>query len=156
MRSRIESFQQTMTIKLRQLVWFLVSLDAFTDVCKQDEVEFLKPVEPGKDASGKMLPDQVTVFSKQTKRTFRTAVSSKMSKVTKRATKIRNRMRRLFKGSHQLEEVDIMQMERRIGVFLNRHGDSVQTYKSVLKCTSAGVQEDMKTGMNEVWSCVIR
>ncbi|CAE6442630.1 unnamed protein product [Rhizoctonia solani] len=140
MRARMESFEQAMTIKLREL----------------DEHEFLKPTQPGTDPSGKLLPDQATVFSKQTKRTFGTAVSSKISKVTKRATKIRNRMRRLFKGSHQLESVDIMQMERRIGVFLNRHGDNVQTYKPWLKCTSEGVQKDMKNGMNEIWACVIR
>ncbi|KDN43389.1 hypothetical protein RSAG8_06173, partial [Rhizoctonia solani AG-8 WAC10335] len=140
MRARMESFEQAMTIKLREL----------------DEHEFLKPTQPGTDPSGKLLPDQATVFSKQTKRTFGTAVSSKMSKVTKRATKIRNRMRRLFKGSHQLESVDIMQMERRIGVFLYRHGDNVQTYKPWLKCTSEGVQKDMKNGMNEIWACVIR
>ncbi|CAE6470766.1 hypothetical protein ACGC1H_003947 [Rhizoctonia solani] len=140
MRARMESFEQAITIKLREL----------------DEHEFLKPTQPGTDSSGKKLPDQITVISKQTKRTFGTAVSSKMSRVTKRAAKIKNRMRRLFKGSHQLEEVNIMQMERRIGVFLSRHGDNVQTYKPWLKCTSAGVQEDMKRGMDEIWSRVIR
>ncbi|CAE6531674.1 unnamed protein product [Rhizoctonia solani] len=134
MRARMESFEQAMIIKLRGL----------------DEHEFLKPMEAGTDPSGKLLPDQITVVSKQTKKTFKT----ELTKVTKRAAKIRNRVRHLFKSSPQLESVGVMEMERRIGLFLRRHGDNVQTYKSVLKCTSAEVQEDMKRRMDEIWARV--
>ncbi|CAE6488039.1 unnamed protein product [Rhizoctonia solani] len=132
MQTRVESFEQAMTIRLRGL----------------DENKFLEPTETAEEnaePSGSVMSlERRSVFSGKT---FGTV----FSKMTTRATKIKHKVRRLFKGPNNLDEVQIALLERRIRVFITKHGDNVQTYRTWLKCTSVGVQGDMKQAMDDVW-----
>ncbi|CAE6418305.1 unnamed protein product [Rhizoctonia solani] len=130
MRARLDSFKNSMTIKIR---------------VAQNQGDSIIPEGAGPAA------DRQSMFSGKTKRTTKTMITI----FSVRATEFKSKMRRFFGKSHKMEPADVTQMRKQIEELIRLHAARVGQYKAVLGCEASIVEVDVKTGVDQVWNYVI-
>ncbi|KAG8698426.1 hypothetical protein FRC11_014432 [Ceratobasidium sp. 423] len=133
MLARLDSFKQSMNIKIRVV---------------QNEGDLIIP------EGATLTTDQQSIFSGKTKRSVRT-VKTIESVFSLRATEFKNKMRRFFGKSHKMEDADVTQMRKQIEELITLHAARVGQYKALLGCEAIVVETDVKIGVDEVWNYVI-
>ncbi|KAF8677442.1 hypothetical protein RHS04_06167 [Rhizoctonia solani] len=128
LRARINSFTQSMNIKIR--------------VAHEGE-----PIIPG----GAAPSDQRSAMSGKTK----LSTSTTKTRLTMRAAKFKSKMDRFFSKSHKMEEANIMQMKSQIEELIGLHAARVDQYRVLLNCGAREVQTDIKDGVDQIWNYII-
>ncbi|CEL56364.1 hypothetical protein RSOLAG1IB_07750 [Rhizoctonia solani AG-1 IB] len=132
MRTRLESFTESMTIKV---------------LVAQHEGGLIVP----KDAAG---ADQKSVTSRKTERSMKTMKTMK-TMMTMHIVKFKNTMRYFFGKSHKMEEADVVKMKNQIEDLIKFHAARVENFKVLLNCGEEQVHRGMRDGIDQVWNGVI-